>query len=279
MSRGLGALAFVVALIVGACATSTSSTMPSAVASAPPAPTTSAAAIASRSEAAATTRPTPTAKPIPTAMPRPVNLTVDGTCEPDHTCLGLLSPGKYHTQVLVPGFSFAIAEAGWENIGQAGGNFALLSTTEPGDGILVFWRPQPTNSDGSLVSGVKSTVADLGRWLEQNKDLTVSNAANVAVGGLKGKRWEVAAAPTATARTFDCPTTACVTFMRGTDPSPQKTWDWDWGAATSERMQLYLLDGPTDVTAIVVDSLDGTTFDTLAAKADKILASVKFDKP
>jgi hypothetical protein len=67
--------------------------------------------------------------------------------------------------------------------------------------------------------------------------------------------------------------------MRGTDPSPQKTWDWDWGAATSERMQLYLLDGPTDVTAIVVDSLDGTTFDTLAAKADKILASVKFDKP
>jgi hypothetical protein len=191
----------------------------------------------------------------------------------------LLKPGKLPHEGARAGVLVHDLGAGWENIGQAGGNFAFLSTTEPGDAILVFWRPQPTNSDGSLVSGVKSTAADIGRWLVRNKDLTVSNAADVAVGGLKGKRWEVEAAPTATARTSDCPTTACVTFLRGIDPSPQKTWDWDWGAATSERMQLYLLDGPTDVTAIVVDSLDGTTFDTLTAKADKILASIKFDKP
>jgi hypothetical protein len=212
-------------------------------------------------------------------MPRPVNLTVDGTCEPDHTCLGLLSPGKYHTQVLVPGFSFAIPEAGWENIGQAGGNFALLSTADPGDAILVFWQPRPTNADGSLAPGVKSTVADLGRWLEENKDLVLTNPANVTVGGLKGRRWDVQTAPTATNRDPGCPTMACITFLRGKDPSSQATWQWDWGVATSERMRLYLLDGPTDVTAIVVDSLDGTTFDTLAAKADKILASVKFDQP
>lgn len=278
MSRGLGALAFVAALTVAACATSTSSTAPSAVASGQPAPTTSAAAVASPSEAEATTRPTPTAKSLPTAMPRPVNLTVDGTCEPDHTCLGLLKPGKHHTEVFIPGFSFAISGPGWENIGQAGGNFALLSTTDPGDAILFFYRPRPTSADGTLVLGVKSTAADIGRWLEQNKDLSVSKAADVAIGGLKGKRWEVETAPTATARTSDCPTTACVTFIRGTDPSPQKTWDWDWGAATSERMQLYLLDGPKEMTAIVVDSLDGTTFDALTAQADKILASVKFDK-
>jgi len=212
-------------------------------------------------------------------MPRPVHQTVDGTCEPDHTCLGLLKPGKHHTEVFIPGFSFAISGPGWENIGQAGGNFALLSTTDPGDAILFFYRPRPTSADGTLVSGVKSTAADIGRWLEQNKDLSVSKAADVAIGGLKGKRWEVETAPTATARTSDCPTTTCVTFIRGTDPSPQKTWDWDWGAATSERMQLYLLDGPKEMTAIVVDSLDGTTFDALTAQADKILASVKFDRP
>ena len=72
---------------------------------------------------------------------------------------------------------------------------------------------------------------------------------------------------------------ACITFLRGKDPSSKPTWDWDWGVASSEKERLYLLDGPKDVTAIVIDSLDGTTFAALTAAADKILASVKFDKP
>ena len=211
-------------------------------------------------------------------MPRPINRTVDGTCETGRTCLGLLKPGTYHTQVLVPGFSFNISEAGWENIGQAGGNFALLSTTAPGDAILVFWMPRPTTADGTLVGGIEPRVAAMGAWLEQNPHLNVSMGKDITVGGLKGRRWDVTTSPTATVRTTDCPTTACVTFMRGIDPSANRTWEWDWGAATSERMQLYLLDAPGDLTAIVVDSLDGTTFDTLTAAADKIIASMVFDK-
>ena len=204
---------------------------------------------------------------------------LDGTCEPDHTCLGLLKPGKYHTKVLIPGFSFSIPEAGWENIGQAGGNFALLSTTEPGDAILVFWRPRPTKPDGAQVSGVQTKVASIGAWLEQNTDLAVTKGATASVGGLKGKRWDLQTAPTSTARDAQCPTTTCVTFLRGRDPSSKPTWEWDWGVASSERERLYLLDGPSDVTAIVVDSLDGSTFDSLTAKADKIIASLAFDKP
>ena len=278
MAKRAAVLAALVSVVMAACGGSSATSPASTLLSSPPspAPAESAAASPAASTAVATSRPT--AKPLPTAFPRPINLTVDGTCEPDRTCLGLLKPGTYHTKVLIPGFSFAISEPGWENIGQAGGNFALLSTTEPGDAILVFWRPRPTNADGSLLSGIDSTVAGIGSWLEQNKDLAVSRGANVTVGGLKGRRWDVGAAPTATAHPADCPTVACVTFMRGTDPSSNKTWEWDWGAATSERMQLYLLDGPTDVTAIVVDSLDGTTFDSLTAKADKIIASMAFDK-
>lgn len=275
MAKRATVLAALVAMMVVGCGGSSASAPPSALSSSPS--SVAPAASPTASIAVATSRPTP--KPLPTAVPRPNDLTLDGTCEPDHTCLGLLSPGKHHTKVLIPGFSFAISEAGWENIGQAGGNFALLSTTDPGDAVLVFWRPRPTNADGSPVSGVKSTVADIGRWLEQNTDLSVSPGANVALGGLKGRRWDVTTAPTATARDTGCPTTACVTFLRGTDPSSKPTWDWDWGVATSERMRLYLLDGPTDLTAVVVDSLDGTTFETLTAKADKILASMAFDKP
>ncbi len=278
MTSRVRLLAALVAMVIAGCGGSSASTPASGLSSSPPslAPAASPVASAAASTAVATSRPTATA--LPTALARPTDLVLDGTCEPDHTCLGLLSPGKHHTQVLVPGFSFATTEAGWENIGQAGGDFALLSTTEPGDAIQVLWRPRPTNADGSPASGVKGTVADLGRWLEQNEDLAVSNPANVAVGGLKGRRWDVETAPTATAHDKDCPTTACVTFLRGKDPSSKPTWAWDWGVATSERMRLYLLDGPTDVTAIVVDSLDGTTFDALTAAADKIIGSIAFDK-
>jgi hypothetical protein len=279
MANRLTVLAALVAIVVAGCGGSSATSPTTGTPSSPPSavPAANGAASPAASTAVATSRPTPAS--LPTAFPRPKNMTLDGTCEPDHTCLGLLKPGTYHTKVLIPGFSFAIAETGWENIGQAGGNLALLSTTDPGDAILVFWRPRPTKPDGSPVAGVKNTVADIGAWLEQNKDLTVSKGTNVTVGGLKGRRWEVGAAPTATARDSGCPTTACVTFMRGTDPSSHKTWEWDWSAATSERMQLYLLDGPTDITAIVVDSLDGTTWDTLTAAADRIIKTMVFDKP
>jgi hypothetical protein len=179
----------------------------------------------------------------------------------------------------VPGFSFTIPAAGWENLVQSGGEFDLTSITAPGDSIGFVWRPRPTNPDGSPVFGVQGTVAELGAWLEQNKDLSVSPSTAVTIGGLKGRRWDVSVAPTTTVRDKDCPTQACVGFLRGTDPSSKPTWEWGFGLASSERARLFLLDGPEDTTTIVIDSLDGTTFDALTAEADKILGSVGFDKP
>jgi hypothetical protein len=71
----------------------------------------------------------------------------------------------------------------------------------------------------------------------------------------------------------------CVTIFKGVDPGAVKTWQWDWGTATSEAQRLYLLTTADGVVAIFVDSLDGTTFPALTATADSILATVKFDKP
>ena len=56
------------------------------------------------------------------------------------------------------------------------------------------------------------------------------------------------------------------------------TWAWDWGTADSEMQRLTVLDGKDGPVLIIVDSLDGTTFDSLTAAADTILASVKFDQ-
>jgi hypothetical protein len=41
---------------------------------------------------------------------------------------------------------------------------------------------------------------------------------------------------------------------------------------------MYVLTATAGVVLIFVDSLDGTTFDALAKRADTILATVKFDK-
>jgi hypothetical protein len=50
------------------------------------------------------------------------------------------------------------------------------------------------------------------------------------------------------------------------------------GPGRPRRLRLSLLDWKDDVVAILVDSLDGATFDALTAEADGILASVAFDK-
>jgi hypothetical protein len=171
-----------------------------------------------------------------------------------------------------------VTRPGWENLEQAGGAFDLTSITAPGDVILFAGRPRATKPDGAPVSGVESSVASLGAWLTTNPALTTTAARPVTIGGLKGQSWEVTVSPSAQGHLGDCLTQVCVLFLRGRDPSSKPTWAWDIAVASSERLRLYLLDWKDDVVAILVDSLDGTTFEALTAEADAILGSVVFDK-
>ncbi|MEO8570963.1 MAG: hypothetical protein ABI553_04615 [Chloroflexota bacterium] len=86
-------------------------------------------------------------------------------------------------------------------------------------------------------------------------------------------------APGTTSAEANCPVQVCVSLFKGVDPSTIKTWTWDWGSVSSERQRLYLLTTTDGVVAIFVDSLDGTTFDTMTKAADTILATVRFDQP
>jgi hypothetical protein len=191
----------------------------------------------------------------------------------------VLAAGAHHTATFKPGFGFTMPAAGWENLSDEGGAFGLLPIDSPGDTIVFFRDPTATTPEGDLILSVDSTVDAIAAWLPTNAALTVGSATKASVGGLKGVRMDIAAAPSATP-SVNCPVETCVAFFKAIDPAPVKTWQWDWGAVTSERQRLYLLttaDG--GVIAIFVDSLDGTTFDTMTAAADTILATVKFDKP
>ncbi len=226
------------------------------------------------SAVAGTPRQTPT---YPTRLSRPTDLPADGTCEEGHTCLGLLDTSKHHTAVFAPGFAFTMPVTGWENIAQAGGDFAFLPIAAPGDGIFFFRAPQATKPDGSVETSVPIQVETIKAWLAANTALTVSEPVDVSVGGLRGIRVDLAVAPGAASHPSDCPVVTCVTFFRGRDPSSKPTWQWDFGVASSERERLYLLQAKDTVVAVVADSLDGTTWDDLTATTDRLLKSVTFD--
>jgi hypothetical protein len=255
------------AMLLAACQGSTgasSSASPASVETSSPAP-------AASSLAAIT--PRPTAPPLPLAIPRPTDLPTDGACESGHTCLGLLGPGTYHTKAFRPGFEFTISAGSWENLADTGGDLLLQSIDSPGDVIAFFRQPRATKPDGTLVAGVSMNVKAIDAWLATNEALTVSPPTPVSVGGLSGVRRDITLAPGVQSHQSDCPVQVCALVFLGRS----STWEWTWGFAGPERQRLYLLSAPDGVIAVFVDSLDGTTFETLTKAADKILATVKFD--
>ena len=216
----------------------------------------------------------PTSTPRPLAMPRPTDLPTDGTCERGHICLGLLEPNKvYTTTAFKPQITFSVPEAGWQNISDEGGVFHLLPIADPGDAIAFFRDPRATDPLGVYADGVGATVDELATWLAANPLLDVTAAQPTTIGGLSGVTMDIKVAVGATAGPADCPVQACVGFFKGTD---KHTWAWDWGSAGIEVQRVYLLTSADGVVAIFVDSLDGTTFESLTSKADAILATVKF---
>jgi hypothetical protein len=197
----------------------------------------------------------------------------DGACEDGHACLGLLAAKEYHTDLFEPGFAFTVADGQWENLAMTPGGFDLLSIDAPGDAILVFAQPQANKPDGSRDLSVEMTAAGISDWMAGNPNLTVGPVTDVSIGGLPGKQMDVALAPDAVVPAGDCPVPQCLGLLNGQG----STWAWDWGVADSEKQRLYALDGKDGAVVILVDSLDGMTFDSVTKAADAILATVKFD--
>ena len=109
-----------------------------------------------------------------------------------------------------------------------------------------------------------------------NSLVTASLPTPVNVAGLHGIRTDIAVAPGAVSRPAGCPVQACVGIFPALDSARLPNWEWDWGIASGEQARVYLLTSPDGVFAIIVDSLDGTTFDALTRVADGLLASVQF---
>ncbi|MFL5674272.1 MAG: hypothetical protein ACJ779_04650 [Chloroflexota bacterium] len=275
-SWSLATCALITALAAGCAATPVGSlTAPSPVIASQgvpsQAPTASTAAVAT---ATATTRPTPT--PLPTTFKRPTDMATDGACEEPHPCLGLISVGRHHSQLFTPGFGFTMPERGWQNLAMSPGNVSLRPIDAPGDEIGFFTHGKLTKTDGTLDFSVPLTVDGITGWFVSHPDLVVTEPANVTVGGLDGKRFTLTSAPSSTAHyPPDCPVLTCVNLWK----AQGATWQWDWGIGSSEKQRMDVLAAKDGVVLVIVDSLDGTTYDSLIKTADKVLSTVTFDKP
>ena len=230
--------------------------------------------------ASATPIPTPTPSPSlkPLVAPRPTDIPTDGTCERGEVCLGLLKPGvTYRTQNFQPSFTFRVQASGWANQALETKTVQLFPVEHPGDVIAFFRHPRATDDSGTIDS-VGGSVSELATWLESHPKLATTPAKKVTLGGLSGVVLEARVADGVTdPGPADCPARVCVTFFSGSDPNAKPPWQWDWGFAGTESARIFLLDSKDGVITVLVDSLDGTTQDSLNQAADGILKTVRFE--
>jgi len=230
----------------------------------------------SGSAASPTSAPTQTDTPEPLAVPRPTDIPTDGTCDQGHVCLGLLAAGTtYQTRAFEPGITFTVPSTGWENLADEGTVFMLLPISAPGDAIVFFRGAKAAQADGSFATAA-DTVAGLSDWLASNPLLDITPATPVTIGGLSGVTVEIRIAAGAVNHPPSCHVQTCVPLFKGQDLSAHPPWHWDWESDGPEIQRLYLLTATDGVVAIFVDSLDGSTFDTLSTAADQILAGLTF---
>jgi hypothetical protein len=227
--------------------------------------------------AVSTTSPTPSTSTPPSAsdgglgtIARPSGETIDGTCDGDASCLGLLDAGEHTSVGFQPSLTFTVP-AGWANLEDRQGIFTLLPLDIPGDAIVVFGKPQATGNDGRIISGADNSAAGLAASIRDRPDLDVSSR-TTTVGGVDAYQLDIAIRPGTVAKARGCEVNVCVMVASGRGV----TWDYTLGLAGTERQRIYLVDMAGATMLIIADSLDGATFADITSVADPIVASMTF---
>lgn len=212
---------------------------------------------------------------VASAAHRP-SIPIDGSCQPDATCLGILQPGSVSTRVFSPALAFQ-TPAGWMNRVDQGGVFELRPIKRPQDVIGLYRHPEAIQS-GRMVLGVKERADALIAFLLADRDVTVTSVHQVTVGGLSGMVADVLPTPAVAATSLDCPGAKCVTILSGIDPAQRPVWGYRTVLPENSRTRLYLLDAADGVVLIQVTAWDAATFDELLAAARPIVDSFRFTR-
>jgi hypothetical protein len=225
-------------------------------------------------------RPSPTAIPSPSPSPvaaaSPTVAASAGVVFPSWWSAagppqgaGILTAGSHTTRSFLPAFTFRVP-AGWVNDHDSADMFAMFPDTpankdafarsgEPAQNIVMG----PHDSPWFLCKGVENnsgdTAAEMIAAATANEALAISGLADVAIGGLTGKQFDVRRNP---AWTGTCP------------PSPDDPPDLD---LREVRSRVFLLDAANrGVIVIFVGSTTSATHEAFLAEAVPIVESFAF---
>jgi hypothetical protein len=205
------------------------------------------------------------------------DIPVDGSCEPERDCLGILAPGTYRSDLFDPPVAYTVPVAGWQNWRNSGGMVVLLPVDTRGDELVLMQDATPRTADGRVPSGVGSGAEGFAAWLASRTDLEVSEPQATSLGGLSGETVELRVREDAPNGINGCPARPCVAIAYGIDSATRPTWTWDlylWRGAAS---RLTALENGDRLVLVVVTAWYADELPALLDRSQQIVDSIRFD--
>ncbi|HET6745640.1 MAG TPA: hypothetical protein VFH90_07290 [Candidatus Limnocylindria bacterium] len=219
--------------------------------------------------------PSPTASPSP--VPRPTDIPVDGSCEPERDCLGILDPGTYRSDLFDPPVAYTVPVNGWQNWRNSGGMVVLLPLGARGDELVLMQDATPRTADGRVPSGVGDGATGFMAWLASRTDLDVSEPQAASIGGLGGQSVELRVRDDAPNGINGCPARPCVAIAYGIDSATRPTWTWDLHVWRGAASRLTVLENGDRLVLLVVTAWYGDELGALLDRSQQIVDSLRFD--
>jgi hypothetical protein len=223
-----------------------------------------------------TALPSTTASPSP--VPRPTDIPVDGSCEPERDCLGILDPGTYRSDLFDPPVAYTVPVTGWQNWRNSGGMVVLLPLGARGNELVLMQDATPRTADGRVPSGVGDGAAGFVAWLASRPDLEVSEPQATSIGGLSGQSVELRVRDDASNGINGCPARPCVAIAYGIDSATRPTWTWNLNVWRGAASRLTVLENGDRLVLLVVTAWYANELETLLDSSRPIVDSMQFDQ-
>ena len=221
----------------------------------------------------ATTRPGPTSSPSPSVAPSPSDVP-----NPTNAAVGRLAPGAHTSRAFTYPITYTVP-AGWYNGEDYPADLALSIEAIPGIGVITIWGAVYVASQDAACTespdpGRGHKAADFIDLLTTHPGIVASRPAAVTIGGLKGSLVDIALAPSWKTA---CPYSEGQPFVPYATDSMPGPPGFHWGIQGAGRARVIFLDAKDGETIfIVIDSVDGTTFDTIVAQSMPVVESFVF---
>jgi uncharacterized protein YjbI with pentapeptide repeats len=190
---------------------------------------------------------------------------------------GTTRPGRYATYVFEPTLSFGVSDGWWIPLPEDTRMLGIESTSEGVEGGLVFFIAAPSAVfEPSSPSELKEVPApenarEWASWFRSHPHLDTSNPVSVTVGGVPGVRIDATASYTPeNYPRDDCGDWPCVPLFPLGENSISSFVD---------KKDRFVIADVEDKTVIIDASDWADRFDEFAPVAQKVLGSVKWERP